>query len=193
MPRTEEVNQQIREQQWTNILTGARHVFARKGWAATMADIAREAAVSQGLAYRYFSSKEAIYTELVRMAREQRASELKGSARERLEALLSVVLEPGSPAMEFYQVCMQILLDQSFPDSLRPELQAVATTFRGMLKDWIIEGQRDGDIVQGDPEQLAVAVFAAINGLTLLGVRGHEQVRKHFPDVRMVLRLLDPK
>lgn len=38
--------------QRTNILEGARRAFARKGQAATMADVAQAAGVSQGLAYR---------------------------------------------------------------------------------------------------------------------------------------------
>jgi len=40
------------------LLDAARSVFAEKGYlAATMTDIAREAGVSDGLAYRYFTSK----------------------------------------------------------------------------------------------------------------------------------------
>ena len=43
MPRTEEANQQIRQEQRTKILNASRNVFARKGRAATMADVAAEA------------------------------------------------------------------------------------------------------------------------------------------------------
>ena len=46
------------------ILTGALKVFARKGYdKTTIADIARELGISQGLCYRYYESKEAIYNE----------------------------------------------------------------------------------------------------------------------------------
>jgi AcrR family transcriptional regulator len=68
MPRTEEANQQIRRNQREKILSAARNVFARKGRNTTMADIAVEAGISQGLAYRYFSSKEAILTASVKQA-----------------------------------------------------------------------------------------------------------------------------
>ncbi len=70
MPRTEEANQQIREEQRDKILSAAANVFARKGNAATMADVASEAGVSQGLAYRYFESKEEIFTTLIKQAAE---------------------------------------------------------------------------------------------------------------------------
>ncbi|MGZ3639543.1 MAG: helix-turn-helix domain-containing protein, partial [Ktedonobacterales bacterium] len=65
MPRTTEANQRIREAQRAKILQSARSVFARKGMAATITDIAAEAQISLGLAYRYFADKEAILSELV--------------------------------------------------------------------------------------------------------------------------------
>ena len=44
------------------ILDGAIKVFARKGYdKTTTADIAKELGISQGLCYRYFPTKEAIY------------------------------------------------------------------------------------------------------------------------------------
>lgn len=44
------------------ILTGALKVFTRKGYdKTTITDIAKELGISQGLCYRYYSSKEEIY------------------------------------------------------------------------------------------------------------------------------------
>lgn len=44
------------------ILIGALKVFARKGYdKTTITDIAKELGISQGLCYRYYESKEAIY------------------------------------------------------------------------------------------------------------------------------------
>lgn len=48
------------------ILTGALNVFLRKGYEkTTIADIAQELGISQGLCYRYFPSKEMIYEEVI--------------------------------------------------------------------------------------------------------------------------------
>ena len=50
------------EERRQEIMDGAIRVFARKGYEKTsISDIAREIGVSQGLCYRYFPSKEAIY------------------------------------------------------------------------------------------------------------------------------------
>jgi AcrR family transcriptional regulator len=50
MVRSKEANQRIRTEQRKRILDAARIVFARKGLAATMDDIAERAGVSHGLA-----------------------------------------------------------------------------------------------------------------------------------------------
>src|SRR5215469_13844229 len=65
MPRTEEANQRIREEQRAKILEAALTVFAHKGMEATIAEVATAAEVSYGLVYRYFVSKEALLSELI--------------------------------------------------------------------------------------------------------------------------------
>ena len=91
MPRTEVANQRARRDARARIVAGARAVFARKGLAATMADVAASAGVSQGLPYRYFSDKDALVRALVTEAVQQADAEgsplaSPGSAAERLRA-----------------------------------------------------------------------------------------------------------
>ena len=60
-PRTEEQNEQVREQRKTQLLEAAQRVFSRQGFhAATVSDVAAEAGVSQGTVYHYFDSKESL-------------------------------------------------------------------------------------------------------------------------------------
>src|SRR5690348_10199339 len=94
------VDKSPRETQRTNILEAARHVFARKGKAATMTDIAQAAGVSQGLAYRYFAGKEQIYRELMAHAVQQTnlattppAPESPATPGQRLTLLITQVVE----------------------------------------------------------------------------------------------------
>src|SRR3954467_13526181 len=82
MQTTDAIDKHPGKKQRANILEGARHAFARKGKAATMADVAQAAGVSQGLAYRYFAGKEEIYRELVEQALEQAALATTQSAQE---------------------------------------------------------------------------------------------------------------
>ncbi|GJQ63141.1 MAG: hypothetical protein SCALA702_21940 [Melioribacteraceae bacterium] len=61
MPRTPEQNKEIREKTRRSIMDNALKLFATKGFHGTsMADVAKEAGVSKGLAYNYFKSKDDI-------------------------------------------------------------------------------------------------------------------------------------
>ncbi|MCY0870261.1 MAG: TetR/AcrR family transcriptional regulator [Firmicutes bacterium] len=194
MTKAYEGTQGLRDQQRTNILRAALHVFARHGWAATMADIAQRAQVSQGLAYRYFESKEEIFASLIAEAQSLQVLNAvltgAGSPRDRLRGLLVRLLTPGSVEMEFYQFSMQVGRDQAAPTSLRPILEQMALRFRQALEQLIREGQTQRQFRSGSAQQLAIAVFAMINGLTLLGVRGNPDVLDNFPDADLVLNLV---
>src|SRR5689334_14834102 len=99
MPRSEENKQRLRDEQRAHILEAAKRVFARKGLTATMDDIAAEAAVSHGLAYRYFASKEAILAILAEQAFRanppnfQHALDVTKTPGERLHKLVRILVE----------------------------------------------------------------------------------------------------
>jgi AcrR family transcriptional regulator len=200
MPRTEEANQQIREEQRAKILTAARNVFARKGKAATMADVALEAGVSQGLAYRYFSSKEEIFTTLVKQAAEsgggptQRLSQIQGSPGTRLALLISYILEDRRSNPGYSQLLYQILTDDSVPNELKQVVMRNGKIIQGTMRQLIVEGQATGEVVEDDPDQLMVALLACFDGLmkrsTMLGI---ESNKEHFPDTKIILRMLKPE
>ena len=125
MPRTASANQQIRTESSEKILDAARKVFARRGPKATMSEVAEEAGISQGLAYRYFPSKEAILATLVKQSAEAgggfkaRLAAIKGTPGERLYRFISFVLEARRRQPEFYQLIYQVLNDHETPHELR--------------------------------------------------------------------------
>src|SRR5690348_18195834 len=110
MPRKEEANQHIRDAQRAKILVAAREVFARKGLAATMADVATAAGVSQGLAYRYFANKEELIRTLVEQSVQSgmESSEVQGEAPDqntpglRLSILVTRLVEARRAYPEFF-------------------------------------------------------------------------------------------
>src|ERR1700722_18797317 len=107
VPRTEVANKRVRREARTRILAGARSAFARKGLAATMADVAASAGVSQGLPYRYFRDKDelvrALVTEAVQQA-DAKGSPLAspGSAAERLRRLVTSMVEARRAQPELF-------------------------------------------------------------------------------------------
>lgn len=200
MPRTPEANQRIREAQRAKILESARAVFARKGMEATITDIAAEAQISLGLAYRYFADKEAIVSELIKQLVSanpvpfQQLLERPETPGKRLAMLISgIVISRGQrEPMEAYQVLNQALGSHAMPDEMRELLVQRYQMLLETMKQLIVEGQATGEVASGDPDQLVAIVMACIDGLTRWAVRDPEQFRASMPNTEIILRLLRP-
>lgn len=196
MPRSEEENERLREAQRSKIFSAARKVFCRKGWSATMADVAAAAKVSQGLAYRYFASKEAIFNELIEQAVQANSAVLKhinemtGTPKERIEALVSKILENKLNHIENYQLSVVIQNDNSTPNNIREILYNQGKSYIDAIRKLIIEGQATGEIAKGKPVQMAIAIVACLDGLSRFALQNSEQVKNYFPDVEIILRML---
>src|SRR5262245_53279308 len=145
MPRTSAANQRIREAQRARILESARRVFARKGMEATITEIAAEAQISLGLAYRYWASKEAILSELVKQtipeegAGVQQVVELPGTPGGRLATLISRIVGARGQRepLEAHQLLQQALEADALPEELRAVLtkryQLLLATMRHLV------------------------------------------------------------
>jgi AcrR family transcriptional regulator len=198
MPRTQAANQRIREEQRAKILDSARKVFARKGMAATMADVAAEASVSQGLAYRYFASKEALFHELVEQSVQsgiagiQRIPQMPGTPGERLGFLVSMAWEGRREHPESYQLMYQVLSDEATSDNIRELIGRQGQIYQDMLRQLIVEGQAAGEVAAGDPDQLVIVFLACLDGLSRLALREPEWVKRHFPETEFILRIFKP-
>jgi len=199
MPRTEAAFQQVRDASRRKILDGALRVFASKGSHATMADVAREAGVSQGLAYRYFPSKEAILSKLVReiigseREKEERIKKLQGTARERLDLLLTPMLGSLRQKPEFSQFLNQVLRDENVPMELREAVATNGAVIKKSIRKLIVEAQASGDVAPDDPDQLLFALIATIDGLvSRVSDPMRIEDRKNFPDPKIILRMLRP-
>ncbi len=228
MPRTEEANQRIREEQRAKILDAAMIVFARKGMRATMSEVASTADVSYGLVYRYFANKEALLVELVEKVMSdslkalEGALEMPGTPGERLRSLLTQILngvrehpefillvqqmlgeeasqdhprEPGQEPGQAVRFAFQhALRNEAAHDHLRKLAQEQSRTYRTVLKQLIVEGQKTGEIGLDDPDQLVGAVTACVAGLSQSATwQAPEQFQKSFPDVAIILRMLFPR
>jgi AcrR family transcriptional regulator len=198
MPRTQAANQRIREEQRAKILDSARKVFARKGMAATMAEVAAAAEVSQGLAYRYFASKEALFHELVEQSVQsgiagiQRIPKMLGTPGERLGFLVSMAWEGRRQHPEIYQLMYQVLDDEATSDSIRELIGRQGQTYQDVLRQLIVEAQATGEVVEGDPDQLMIVFLACLDGLSRLALREPEWVKRHFPETEIILRMFKP-
>ena len=164
-----------------------------------MSEVAQEAAISQGLAYRYFASKEAILATLVKQSTEAgggfpaRLKAIQGSPGERLYLLITYILEARRREPEFYQLLYQVLTDHKTPNDLREIVRKSGGIVQSEMRKLIVEGQATGEIASDDPDQLLGAVMACIDGLSraMLSL-GPNEARASIPDAGIVARMLKP-
>lgn len=197
MPRTEEENQRIREDQKKNILEGAIRAFARNGFPATkMADIAAEANVSYGLVYHYFPNKEQVLADLTDMAVQkvaeltQQALEMPGTPLDRLHWVVSMILQHLQKKPEAMMVFHRLAAEKSSRYECRELVSRFDILFTEALGHLIVEGQEAGQIARDNPALLVTALQACFRGLTYCAMKGG--CEQAFPDADILLRLLKP-
>lgn len=199
VPRTKEANKKVRDAATHRIIDAAQVVFARKGSSATMADIASEAGVSQGLAYRYFPSKEAILTKLMQQSVDSdggpgaRVARIPGTPGERLRFLVSSLVRHRQERPEFYRFFYQVMRDEALAPDLRAAVQRGGRAMQQEIRKLIVEAQATGEVAKDDPDQLVAGLMALIDGMMSWTVLydGPKSIRQ-LPTPEIVLRMLKP-
>jgi AcrR family transcriptional regulator len=153
------------------ILAAATEVIRERGINATrIADVADRVGASAPSILYYFESKEELLREALIFAEERFYDELEGdltripSARDRLVWLVESCLAAGD-----YDAVLWIEL---WPHALRSEevaetREALDARWRGAIASIIREGQRRGEFVGGDPEDLTLLVSSLLDGLMI--------------------------
>lgn len=164
-----------------------------------MTDIAEKAEVSQGLAYRYFSSKEEIFSVLFKQTIEsakeydQIFKDLPGTSSERLERIVTRLLENRREKPGYYQLLYQMLSDNETPTEIRDAVARRGIAFRKEMRKLLIEGQKAGSVAKDDPDQLLEAVMGTMEGLWRRIAFDPESAKKNFPNPKIILRMMKPE
>lgn len=172
MPRTPAQLQQIRDERRSALIEAARQVFATKGYAGTrMLDIAAKAEASYGLLYHYFPTKEAVYLELVRTAVQgsvrvsTEARTRPGDPLERLRWLTDEILQGMRDQPELPLVMAQAAAGAEIPAEARAEAARGARETLTHVTALVAAGQAAGQLVAGDPQELAWTYLGLVVGL----------------------------
>jgi AcrR family transcriptional regulator len=195
VPRAEVANELVRREARARILAGARAAFARKGMAATMADVAASAGVSQGLPYRYFSDKEDLIRALVTDAVQQadaRGSppESPGGAAGRLRRLITTMAGARRAQPELFLLMQHVASDPAVPGELLELIVARGRAVTSTMRQLVTEAQAAGDAAMDDPDQLVTAVMACLDGLGRFTLAYPGQGAEHFPSAEVIIRIL---
>ncbi len=200
MPRTAEANQQIRAERKRQVLQAAASVFARKGLSdATIADIAAQAGVSHGLLYRHFASKEDVFAAIIEqslheaMNLAQAALEYSGTPWERIHWITTQIfpVESLGGRPDYFSVVLYALTNESVPEQVRQQAAKQGETIYRVIRQFIVEGQAEGQVVAGNPDQLTRLYLSCIQGL-VIGSTFSRQPDPGQPSIELVLRVLQP-
>jgi AcrR family transcriptional regulator len=196
-PRSAQANQRLHEEQKERILSAALPVFAQKGLAATrMADIAAAAEMGYGSVYHYFPDKEAIFTALIQQMMQtslqytQEALVMPGTPWKRLQWWLSGTMLWVRKHPEIALFIAQILSNEAEHQDLRQLAYQLSRTAQNELRRLIVEGQEAGQVVSGNPDQLAMTIQSCLHGFAIEAVFDPERAHENFPDAELLLRLL---
>lgn len=165
------VDRQARREE---ILAAAVRVFARRGFAASrIDDVASAAGVAKGSVYLYFDSREellhAAFDALsARSAALLRgAAEERGSARDRLEALVRSVLGMLTAEPEVAHIMLDLWASGRGRRDSPIDLAHTYRTYRGAITALLEQAGDEGDAAPASPQAHAAIIVGAIEGCVL--------------------------
>lgn len=168
-------SEELSEERQRQILEAAIGEFARHGFHATrMDDIASASGMSKGALYLYYRGKDAIIGALLRtmLAWELRAARAAiagdGSATERLLALTSLLLTEIERMAGVYPIMLEFYAGAARQASVRAALSESYAAFSDVLVELVRQGIAAGEFRETDPEEVAFALIALMEGQALL-------------------------
>lgn len=185
------------EERQARILAVAGRVFSLKGYAATrMTDIAAEAGMAQGLVYRYFPSKEALFLALIEHAFSRLQEAISGLDAlplpdgEKLTYALKEMVARLEADEDFARRIVMLArtsdLDDA-PSDVRQAAKALGDAPYRQISALIARGQASGQVLAGDPEEMALVFWSLVKGLALS--RLSQGADFQAPDARLLSRI----
>lgn len=172
-PRNVEKDKLMREKRMQHILDCALKVMAINGFQLTsIQDIAREANVSVGNVYHYFTSKEEIFSEVLRSGQTTYGKYVSEIAAMDIDAIskLRVIMSSWLSIRTnwaFTILMHTARLSEATPPDIKKAITERFTTNLNPVAAIMREGIEKGVIVDEDPLQLAFYFVSLIQGLTL--------------------------
>jgi AcrR family transcriptional regulator len=183
----------IRDERTNQIKKAALKIFARYGYLGTKTNmIALEAGISEGLIYKYFRSKEELFTTLIQELMEEAKSELEGlyylegSPFDKIQTLTKNMISEEN--REAFVLIQRARKDEDVPEKINPIFkQYSAYNLIDILVPIIVKGQELGEFSNEDPRKLASWYFFIINSICIQEVEKEEY---GLPSVDVLMRIL---
>ena len=158
-----------KEARRNSIISAALDLFITKGFGATTTmDIAKKANITHSLLFHYYESKEALYESLVDIGIQGAGMAMEIKTQNPMQ-FFAMVVQGTLEAMEKSDFNAKIFLLMSkamreeAPEAIRNKASAVNNI--RLCVPLIEEGQRLGQIRQGDSASLSFVFWAALQGV----------------------------
>ena len=172
-PRSRAQSNQLRSESRAKLLQAARMLFASQGYfACKVGDIAREAGMSHGNVYWYFSSKEEILQEILAEgfgAIETMTADVAdapGTARRKIDLLVGRTLGLYSEHGEFTRILGTLMGHggQELLASLGFDMAEIGGRYHANLARLFEQARREKVVADIAPNILALFYFSFFNG-----------------------------
>ena len=163
MPKSQERCQEIREETRSKILNDSMLYFAKNGFAGTkISDLAKYIGIGQGTLYIYFKSKEELFHEIFALTNSSKdIKELKIlmnlpiSAKKKIQKLSNSIMTKLIQD-DVYAAKVALNTQMMFEQK---DFVSAETTYQSelyqIMEKIIMQGQKEGSIVDGLPMKLA--------------------------------------
>ncbi|KIL37842.1 TetR family transcriptional regulator [Gordoniibacillus kamchatkensis] len=192
-PLNKQQLEKIRDERREQIKQAALRLFARRGFGGTKTSlIAAEAGISEGLIYRYFSSKDELFTELVEELMNEASQavqsihQLLGTPYEQISALTQDMMDENNQyAFMFIQ---QARYSDNIPEKASQILQQLSgNAIIEKLLPVFVKGQEAGEFAAGNPREMLSWYFMIVHSL-ILQAKGDEEFG--LPPAKVLMRVL---
>ena len=175
-PRSKEASARMRAASRAALLVAARKLFSEQGYFNTkVAEIAREAGMSPGNVYLYFSGKEALLQAVLADGFEalerslQEAATGQGSGEEKMARLLDTYIAFERERGDFTRVLMSLFGHGGAPllQQLGFDLEQIGLGYHQSVLRILAQAQVEGIGGNVDPNVQTMFFFAFFNGLSI--------------------------
>ena len=163
------------------LIDAALELIEERGVSAlTLREVARQVGVTHAAPQRHFADRAALVAAVAEQGFRGLAAHVaavRGSARtpaQRLRALGVAYVEYALA----HPAHLRVMFSPEVADkSRRPELAAAAQAVHAALVERIENGQRDGSVAPGDPDELSFAAWSMVHGCAVLLIDGQAMGR----------------
>lgn len=186
MPRTPAQNKRIKDKRRQKLLDAALIAFATNGFdGVAIDDITKQAKCSHGLFYHYFGTKEEVYSEVLKtyiadanlFALGESSDEGALEAIRRFCEAYEKILK--GPKISLYAAALLLSIPNQTKSKDIDDRVLGKKSVLDALQAMVRSGQESGDVVAGDPREIALAIYDLCCGSVhrvLLGKRSFSRV-----------------